>query len=212
MPAAGSSTRDRILQASLALFNQDGLASVSTHRIAAELGISPGNLHYHFKSKRLIAAWLFRRFEDRFSPCVQATASVSALDDLWLALHLMFEAINDYRFVYRDIDHLLKECPELEARARTLTAHKLIAAKALCEGLAAAGAIDASAEDIEMLALQIVFALSCWLSFRRLTPSPTSSPQAEAPLAAYYTLTLLSPYVVGQARDYLNYLRSKYLR
>jgi len=31
-------------------------------------------------------------------------------------------------------------------------------------------------------------------------------------LAAYYALTFLSPYVVGEARDYLNYLRSKYLR
>jgi AcrR family transcriptional regulator len=212
MAAAGSSTRDRILQASLALFNEDGLASVSTHRIAAELGISPGNLHYHFKSKRLIAAWLFRRFEERFAPCVQATASIHALDDLWLALHLMFEAVNEFRFIYRDIEHLLKECPELENRARSLTAHNLLAAKALCTGLADAGTIRASAEEVEMLALQIVFALSCWLSFRRLTPRHDGSRHAEAPLAAYYTLTLLSPYVVGEARDYLNYLRAKYLR
>jgi AcrR family transcriptional regulator len=212
MAAAGSSTRERILQASLALFNQHGLASVSTHRIATELEISPGNLHYHFKSKRLIATWLFRRFEERFAPCVQASASVNALDDLWLALHLMFEAVNEYRFIYRDIDHLLQECPELENRAQALTAHNLLAAKALCGGLAHAGTIEASAEEVEMLALQIVFALTCWLSFRRLTPGHQTSRHAEAPLAAYYTLTLLSPYVVGEAKDYLNYLRAKYLR
>jgi AcrR family transcriptional regulator len=71
---AVSKTRDRILEAALRLFNDDGLPGVSTHRIAAELGISPGNLHYHFKSKRLIVGWLFRRFEDRLAPCLAAAA------------------------------------------------------------------------------------------------------------------------------------------
>jgi len=64
---------------------------------------------------------------------------------------------------------------------------------------------------VEMLALQLVFTTTCWFSFKRLTP-PTRRQHAEAALAAYYTLTILSPYVVGEARDYLNYLRAKYLR
>jgi AcrR family transcriptional regulator len=209
---AAPKTRDRILDASLALFNQEGLAGVSTHRIAAELGISPGNLHYHFRTKELIVSWLFRRFEDRLAPCIDASASVTALDDLWLSLHLTFEAIDEYRFIYRDIEFLLKGFPELEARAQALTARNLLAAKALCAGLATAGVIDASPEDVEMLALQIVFATTCWFSFKRLTPPQKAPMHGPAALAAYYTLTLLSPYVVGESKDYLNYLRSKYLR
>ena len=86
------------------MFNEEGVAKVSTHRVAADLGISPGNLHYHFKTKQQIVSWLFRRFEDRFGSCIDATAAATALDDLWLSLHLTFEAINEYRFVYRDID------------------------------------------------------------------------------------------------------------
>jgi hypothetical protein len=39
---------------------------------------------------------------------------------VWLSLHLAFEAINAYRFVYRDVDYLLNEYPELEARAQAL--------------------------------------------------------------------------------------------
>jgi AcrR family transcriptional regulator len=205
-------TRDRILEASLALFNQDGLAAVSTHRIAAELGMSPGNLHYHFKAKQLIVTSLFRRFEERLAACMDAAAGVDAIDDVWLSLHLTFEAINEYRFVYRDVDYLLNEYPQLEARAQALTAHNLLAAKSLCAGLSDAGVIEANAEEVEMLALQIVFATTCWFSFKRLTPKRSTDPQAEPALAAYYTLTFLSPYVVGEARDYLNYLRSKYLR
>ena len=217
---AAPSTRERILATSLVLFNEEGLAAVSTHRMAAELGISPGNLHYHFKSKRLIVAGLFRRFEERLAACMDAAAAVDALDDLWLSLHLTFETLNEYRFIYRDVDYLLHECPELEARAQALTARNLLCAKQLCVGLRDAGVIAANAEQVEMLALQIVFATTCWFSFKRLTPKrevkrasgSQASPHAEPALAAYYTLTVLSPYVVGEARDYLNYLRSKYLR
>ncbi len=212
MPVPATRTRDRILEASLALFNEDGLAAVSTHRIAAELGMSPGNLHYHFKTKQLLVAGLFRRFEERLSACMDAAAGVAAIDDVWLSLHLTFEIINEYRFVYRDVDFLLNEYPQLEGRAQALTAHNLLAAKSLCTGLQEAGVIDASDEDVEMLALQIVFATTCWFSFKRLTPRRGNQPHAEPALAAYYTLTFLSPYVVGEARDYLNYLRSKYLR
>jgi AcrR family transcriptional regulator len=186
-------TRDRILQASLALFNEEGLAKVSTHRIAAELGISPGNLHYHFKSKQLIVSTLFRHFEERLSICMEAAAEVDALDDVWLSLHLAFEAINAYRFVYRDVDYLLNEYPNLEISAQALTARNLLATRSLCSALKRAGVIEAGVEEIEMLALQIVFSTTCWFSFKRLTPKPSHAQHAEPALAAYYTLTFLSP-------------------
>ena len=208
---ARTSTRDRILEVSLALFNREGVAAVSTHRIATETEISPGNLHYHFKTKQQIVTWLFRRFEDRIAPCFEAAAGVSAIDDVWLTLHMTFEAIAAFRFVYRDSAFLLHEYPELEKAVQTLVTANLIASRELCARLAAAGVLKASIEDIEMLALQMVFTTTCWFSFARLTPHNTRSDHAGPGFAAYYTLTLLSPYVVGEARDYLNYLRGKYL-
>ena len=209
---ATSSTRDRILDVTLDLFNRDGVAAVSTHRIALETDISPGNLHYHFKTKQQMVAWLFRRFEARLAPCLEATASASAIDDVWLTLHMTFEAIASYRFFYRDIAYLLNEYPELQDAAQALVAANLLAARQMCLGLTETGVMNASIEDVEMLALQMVFTTTCWFSFTRLTPRVSRGDNAEPGFAAYYTLTLLAPYVVGDARDYLNYLRGKYLR
>ncbi|VTU13249.1 HTH-type transcriptional repressor KstR2 [Variovorax sp. SRS16] len=209
---ASSNTRERILQVSLALFNAQGLAAVSTHRIAAELEISPGNLHYHFKAKQLIVDRLFRRFEDRLALLNGSAATVRAIDDLWLALHLRFEAIEAFRFVYRDMAYLASEYPALGQRAQSLTAQNLLAAQALCETLVGAGVIDATAEEAQMLALQMVFTTTCWLSFERLVPGRDALQQADPGLAAFYTLTLVSPYVSTESRAYLDYLRGKYLR
>ncbi len=205
---ASPNTRERILLASLALFNARGLAAVSTHKIAAELGISPGNLHYHFKAKQLIVGWLFRRF---LEPLNGSSAAITAIDDLWLALHLRFEAINEYRFVYRDMAFLSSEYPALGQRAQALTAQNLLAAQALCEGLVVSGVIETSAEQARILALQMVFTTTCWLSFERLVPGRDALAQADPGLAAFYTLTLISPYVSRESRAYLEYLRGKYL-
>lgn len=207
-----ATTRDRILDASLALFNAEGLAAVSTHRIATEADLSPGNLHYHFKTKEQIVTWLFRRFEAHVAPCFEAAAGVTAIDDVWLTLHMTFEAIDAYRFVYRDIAFLLHEYPALDRPAQNLMTANLIASRELCARLAASGVLEASIEQIEMLALQMVFTTTCWFSFAQLVPQESRGRHAGPGFAAYYTLTLLSPYVVGEAHGYLHYLRGKYLR
>lgn len=209
---ASPNTRERILQTSLALFNANGLAPVSTHKIAAEMGISSGNLHYHFKTKQLLVERLFGRFAQRLELLDAAYADIGAIDDLWLSLHLRFEAINAYRFIYRDMAFLSSEYPALGRRAQDMTAQSLLAAQSLCEGLGAAGVVNASAEQARILALQLVFTTTCWLSFERLVPGRDADAQADPGLAAFYTLTLFSPYVSSDARAYLDYLRSKYLR
>ena len=58
-------TRDRILNAALELFNQQGERKVTTNHIAAHLDMSPGNLYYHFKNKQEIIFELFLSYEAR---------------------------------------------------------------------------------------------------------------------------------------------------
>jgi len=55
------STRERIIETAIRLFNDKGTKPVTTNHIAAECGISPGNLYYHFRNKEEIIRAIFEQ-------------------------------------------------------------------------------------------------------------------------------------------------------
>ncbi|MBB4641148.1 TetR/AcrR family transcriptional regulator [Rhizorhapis suberifaciens] len=60
---SGESTPERILSTALKLFNCNGVDRVPIYKIASDLGISPGNLTYHFARKQDILYSLIDRLE-----------------------------------------------------------------------------------------------------------------------------------------------------
>ena len=132
--------------------------------------MSPGNLYYHFKSKEQLVEWLFRRLEQDIAPFTESCASLDAIDDVWLALHLGFETVERYRFLFADVEYLLREYPRTGERMKKLTSSAIDAISAMCHSLARAGVIVAEAEQIDSLAFHIVFTATCWETFVKLMP------------------------------------------
>ena len=54
-----ATTKEKIIETSIKLFNEKGCLNTSTRHIADELGISVGNLYYHFKNKEDILIEIF---------------------------------------------------------------------------------------------------------------------------------------------------------
>jgi AcrR family transcriptional regulator len=103
-------TRNRILVASLLLFNEHGEPRTTTNEIADEVDISPGNLHYHFRKKGQIVDALLEEFQADARRLLATPEDVS-LDDFWMFLHLLLEVTAAYRFLFRDLEALSEAYP-----------------------------------------------------------------------------------------------------
>lgn len=207
-------TRDRILQTSLQLFNECGEPRITTNHIADELDISPGNLYYHFRNKDDIIALLFQQFEKRMETALQTPQRrIPDMEDMWLYLHLVFENIWEYRFLYRDLDNILGRNRKLRTHFRRILERKVNTAAAICQGLTEAGVMTATAEEIAALAQNIAVVATYWLNFQGIRASnPTQdSDSAHLALGVYQVLSLVAPFLNGEARELLRQLSREYL-
>ena len=128
-------TAERILEVTLALFNRFGEPNVSTTLISAELDISPGNLYYHYPAKDELINALFDRYERALGELLGAADGVENVEDAWLFVHMLFELVWQYRFLYRDLNDLLSRNRRLETHLQSVLERKRRAMHALLDGL-----------------------------------------------------------------------------
>ena len=207
-------TRDRILLTSLQLFNEHGEPRITTNHIADELDISPGNLYYHFRSKDDIIALLFQQFERRMEAALQTPERrVPNMEDMWLYLHLVFESIWEYRFLYRDLDNILSRNKKLRTHFRRILERKISTATTICKGLVDAGVMNASSEDIAALTRNIAVIATYWLNFQSVRASASTAPDDSdnLGLGVYQVLSLVAPFLNGEARLLFQQISREYL-
>ncbi|KRW63299.1 TetR/AcrR family transcriptional regulator [Stutzerimonas nitrititolerans] len=159
-------TRERILQASLELFNSQGERSVTTNHIAAYLGISPGNLYYHFRHKQMIIAELFATYEAQVDDflCLPPARPLT-VEDKALYLEALLAAMWQYRFLHRDLEHLLAADAQLAERYGQFARRSLDSAQAIYRGFVEAGVLTMNPAQIEALAINAWIILTSWVQF-----------------------------------------------
>ena len=207
-------TRERILATALALFNDAGEPHVTTADIADEMNISPGNLYYHFRNKDDIIGELYGALEAAVRPLLAPLGDrAPTIEALWLFLHLLFERMGEYRFFYRDLDEITSRNRRIAARFAALTREGEGAVGALCDGLVAAGAMQASTQERAALARNVALVATYWMSFQRIGQAAAAPARAalDPGAAAYQVLSLVAPFLVGDARALVERLSHDYL-
>ena len=104
-------TKDKIIATAIDLFNIHGTKAISTNHIAKEMGISPGNLYYHFRSKNDI----IRSISDNFSNALGSVFKIQ-LDtisdfssNLTSLFNRFFKIQHSYQFLFLEGVHLTKQ-------------------------------------------------------------------------------------------------------
>jgi AcrR family transcriptional regulator len=204
-------TRERILGTALLLFNHLGEPNVTTADIAGEMEISPGNLYYHFRNKDGIIAELFATFARRLDDLLRWPAGRAAgVEDLWLLLHLLFEAMWEHRFLFRDLDEILSRNRIVATRFALIMRRGSSTVIELCRAMVASGAMDASEREIAALAENVTLIATYWISFQKLSATDRGATPVSLDRAAYQVLSLIAPFLRGDARRLLDRLSQDY--
>jgi AcrR family transcriptional regulator len=209
-------TRERILETSLALFNRFGEPHITTADIADEMNISPGNLYYHFRNKDDIIGELYAAYETTVVPLLAVPeAPPPGVEDLWFLLHVLFERMREYRFLYRDLDEITSRNRKLALRFADLLRRFDRTVLELCRSLVRSGQMHASEREIGALAANATLVSTYWMSWQRVVGVQRGkSPEAgdvSLDHAAYHVLALVAPYLVGDGRALIERLGEDYL-
>lgn len=204
-------TRDRILQTSLALFNTIGEPNVTTLLISDEMDISPGNLYYHFKSKGDIVGELFAAFEADLTDLITVPDDVDiSLEQHGLFLHLLFEAIARYRFLYQDLVNILSRYDRLQGRFRKLLKKKEKAFRTICASLHRQGIMTTNEQELEALCQQLTLTACYWISYDSLSHLQDRD-DVDPARGVFQMLHLLAPYLNDIERQELEAMSRDYL-
>jgi AcrR family transcriptional regulator len=101
-----------ILETARKLFNESNTQAVTTNHIAKEMGISPGNLHYHYKNREEIIRLLYKDMREQMTLSVDELPNT--LDELNIHQKLLIGIQWEYRFFFREILFLFSRDSELE--------------------------------------------------------------------------------------------------
>ena len=203
-------TRQRILDCSLAMFNAQGEPTVTTNHIADELEISPGNLYYHFRNKDDIIEQLFGGYEQRMDAALSAPEGrLPGLEDVWLQLHLVFECIWDYRFLYRDLVDILTRNRRLRLRFARILKRADEQAHQVMRGLVQAGVMRASADEVDAAATNILVIATFWLNYAAARGDKDERTSIRDGIVQ--VMMLIAPFLRDAERVHLNTLTRAYL-
>ena len=204
-------TRERILETSLELFNARGEPNVPTNHIADELGISPGHLYYHYRNKDDIVEQLFARYEARMDQALLVPEGrLPNLEDVWLQLHLVFECMWTYRFLYRDLVDILSRNRKLKQRYARILTRASASATGVLKGLAEAGVVRATQDEIRATAENVLLVATFWLPYHAVRGSKPEQTQEDLTHGIYQVMLLIAPFLRDAERAHLNALAQAY--
>ncbi|MDO4546077.1 MAG: TetR/AcrR family transcriptional regulator [Bacillota bacterium] len=152
-------TREKILDASLKLFNEKKSSNVSTVQISAHMNISPGNLYYYFANKEEVVRCLWNeRMAGEIGEIFAEVGQLRTVDQLLEFLDRCFIHYTKYRFFYTELPTLFVNDRELVEVYKKVADRNIKAFSELFEHWIKTGDMRQMSESERMM-----LADNCWI-------------------------------------------------
>ncbi len=159
-------TKEKILNQALDLFNTKGVENITTRHIAAALGISQGNLHYHYPTKNVVIETLFHQFMEDVKNAERYIETSFPKEEVILSMKDNYKIMYKYRFFFKDNEVVWRRLPSIESITKQLFDLKKSQILHIIQLYKDQGIFreEISQAQIEFLAEQFIFSITSWLS------------------------------------------------
>ena len=160
-------TRDKIVSAALALFNENGERNITTNHIAADLGISPGNLYYHFKNKEAIIREIFESYSvELLEGFIPVDTQQDNLALLKRYLDCIFTLMWKYRFFYANLPQILQHDEILHEKYLAVQRRSQVNLNAIFKSFIELKLLNIKEEEVKPLVTSLHLIIFSWLSYQ----------------------------------------------
>lgn len=205
-PSKGATAR-RILEHARHAFNERGVAAVGIREIARDLGLSPGNVSYHFPTKEALIAALVREGHAANNALVNPPSGLRGFDDVNAAVRAIMRRDLENPWLLRDYVELLVSMPALRRLHDEMQQVREARAETIVTRLIEEGLLDR--ERVErrrsLLVRQIFTQVFFWLP-AAIVSAPARDPGARLDLHARATMALFLAYCTPTGRPQLEAL------
>ncbi len=122
-------TKAVILETARKKFNQYGYEAISVLEIAKDLGMTRGNLAYHFKNKEALLSALAEEMWNRLNKDRLQSRNFPSFQNLHLEITSLYQIQKDYAFIYLN-SHILNH-PKIKKKFRAETKRAIADNKAI---------------------------------------------------------------------------------
>lgn len=205
-------TRDKIIQASIALFNEKGERNVTTNHIAADLGISPGNLYYHFRNKEDIILSIYEEYARNLliDTMPEVSPDVKPLDAIILYMDAVFQTLMKFRFFYSNLPVLLAKNPLLHDKYVEVQGFIAQRVSELLLSLRDANMMEFLDEDLPDIVSILRLVNTFWLSFYQTQNNDSDINDAVFYQGVLKILVIIQPYISEAAKEEFLEARAMY--
>lgn len=204
-------TKEKIIHTSISLFNENGERAITTNHIASSLGMSPGNLYYHFKNKEDIIRHIFALYRDHLSTHFRPIdKDDDAFSHLTAYLDSLFELMWRFHFFYDNLGDILSRDTDLKQAYIDFQLELLEQVRNVILGLRDKGMIAIDEQDVTELAHTLKLTVSFWTPYIKARRPSGSLAEQDIYYGILKVLALFRAYSTEKSSVQMNQLREKY--
>lgn len=193
-------TKDRIVSVAIRMFNEFGIQGVTSRHIAAEMGISHGNLDYHYRTKEELLLAIYDKMRaDASEAYTSRKPKISSLEHFHRMVSELEEFQYRYRFFNLDVLEITRSFPQVKVKIQETFMLRRQQMQGLFEDFLTDGYVVFPEEDVlERIQQTIRILITFWLS--RLEILPAHQLQQKGEMVRLVWNTIL-PYLTVSGRE-----------